>query len=265
MTEEERGVGEGTDRELTVIVVPDGGKQTRTFRISYRQLRWVWIGAGTTLAVGLVTIASWGYLASRAREATLLEREVARLQAREGEVEALAQSLEEVEQAYEGIRSLFGADASAGAGELWLPPPTGPAPAERSRAGAAEGDVPSAWPLTEAGFVTQALLAEVASEHPGIDVAVPSGSYVRAAASGTVSEAGTDRIYGNYLVLDHGMDYRTRYAHVSVILAAEGEVVRRNEVIALSGSTGSSTAPHLHFEILHGGVPIDPLTLVTPP
>lgn len=64
-------------------------------------------------------------------------------------------------------------------------------------------------------------------------------------------------------MLDHGMGYQTRYAHVSLVLASEGEAVRRNEVIALSGSSETSTAPHLHFEVLQEGVPIDPLSLVT--
>jgi murein DD-endopeptidase MepM/ murein hydrolase activator NlpD len=80
-----------------------------------------------------------------------------------------------------------------------------------------------------------------------------------------VAEVGEDSIYGRYLVLEHGQGYRTLYAHTSHLLVNEGDLVRRNEVVALSGSSGRSTAPHLHFEILQDGVPIDPLSMVTQP
>ncbi|MEX0856052.1 MAG: M23 family metallopeptidase, partial [Gemmatimonadota bacterium] len=130
---------------------------------------------------------------------------------------------------------------------------------------ASEQVLPTSWPLTEAGFVTQALLGDVAVDHPGLDIAIPAGSYVRASGTGTVVESGPDEIYGLYLVLDHGEGYRTRYAHASLLLAEQGDVVRQNEIIALSGSSGRSTAPHLHFEILRDDEPIDPLTMVTQP
>jgi murein DD-endopeptidase MepM/ murein hydrolase activator NlpD len=125
--------------------------------------------------------------------------------------------------------------------------------------------IPTSWPLTERGFVTQPLLEGGAADHPGIDIAVPTGAYIRAAGSGTVWEAGEDPVYGRYLVLDHGQGYRSLYAHTSELFVSAGDVVRRNEVVALSGSSGRSSAPHLHFEILRDGEPVDPLTLVTQP
>ena len=112
---------------------------------------------------------------------------------------------------------------------------------------------------------TDFIFAVAGEEHPGVDIAIPGGSYVRAVGSGTVGETGHDLIYGNFVVIDHGTTYQTRYAHVSLILVADGDPVRRNEVIALSGSSGRSTAPHLHFEVIQEGVPIDPLLLVTQP
>ena len=78
-------------------------------------------------------------------------------------------------------------------------------------------------------------------------------------------EVGDDPVYGRFVSLDHGEGYRSLYAHASVALVEVGQRVRRNEVIALSGSTGRSTAPHLHFEILLSGAPVDPLTMVRQP
>ena len=251
------------DRTLTLMFIPAGGRRSRTLRVSYARLRWLVPLAGL-LALGCAfLVGSWGYLAVGASRARELEQEVARLLEREAQVEELAQTLTEVEAAYDNLRSLFGADAPDGV-ELWLPPTTG-RPRARASADPGEAGLPTDWPLTERGFVTQALLAEEGAEHPGIDIAIPSGSYVRAAGSGTVAETGEDRTYGNFVVIDHGVGYRTLYAHASLILTAEGQPVRKDEVIALSGSSGRSTAPHLHFEIQHEGEPIDPLTLVTQP
>jgi murein DD-endopeptidase MepM/ murein hydrolase activator NlpD len=76
---------------------------------------------------------------------------------------------------------------------------------------------------------------------------------------------GEDPVYGFFVVLDHGDGYQTVYAHTSMILVERGQNVRRKEVIALSGSTGQSTAAHLHFEILLDGLPLDPLSMVESP
>jgi murein DD-endopeptidase MepM/ murein hydrolase activator NlpD len=80
-----------------------------------------------------------------------------------------------------------------------------------------------------------------------------------------VLRVGEDPMYGFFVVLDHGEGYQTVYAHASTILVQRGRSVRRHEVIALSGSTGQSTAAHLHFEILLDGLPLDPLSMVERP
>ena len=84
-------------------------------------------------------------------------------------------------------------------------------------------------------------------------------------APGRVSDVGEDVTYGRYVRLDHQNGYETLYAHASVTAVAPGEEVRKNEVIAISGSSGRSTAPHLHFEIFFEGVRVDPLELVQQP
>jgi len=98
-----------------------------------------------------------------------------------------------------------------------------------------------------------------------LDIAVATDSYVRAAGAGTVMDTGEDDTYGIFVRIDHGNGYETPYAHASQALVQIGELVRKNEVIALSGSTGQSTAPHLHFELLRDGELVDPLELITQP
>jgi len=94
--------------------------------------------------------------------------------------------------------------------------------------------------------------------HEGIDFEVDKGTPVHAAAGGVVSFAGFHPQYGNLVEIDHGNDLSTRYAHLSKILVRTGEIVMRGAVIALSGSTGRATGPHLHFEVRYKGVAINP-------
>ena len=253
-------------RYLTVMLVPDRGQKSHTVRLSYGMLRLVGaVAAVVALALTLVA-GSWWYLAARASRVAQLEAQVDSLTADQQRVAALAQQIEAVERQYNRIRDLFGAHSPEAPSDVWLPPPTTGRGSSAPRTTASAG-LPVSWPLTERGFVTQGLLdAEGgAQDHPGLDIAVPTDSYIRASGAGTVVDVGEDEIYGRFVVLDHGDGYTTLYGHASLNLVTRGQRVRRNEIIALSGSTGRSTAPHLHFEVLLNGEAVDPLTLVHQP
>lgn len=253
---------ERDDGGLTLVVVPDGPEEGRSFRVGAR-LRArlpLLVAAAAVLAAGFVV--SWGLFARHALRAPALEREVEALRTDLERVAELERQLVGLEAQYERVRGLFGASGPGGSADLWLP-----SAGSGGAVGTAEvvdGTPPTSWPLTEGGFVTRALLAGADAEHPGIDIAVPMDSYIRAAGAGTVVEAGLDEVYGWMLVVDHGGGLTSRYAHASRLFVEEGRVVRRNEVVALSGSSGRSTAPHLHFEILQDGRAVDPLELVEP-
>jgi len=95
--------------------------------------------------------------------------------------------------------------------------------------------------------------------HEGIDIAVPEGTPIRAAASGTVIMASYNGGYGNYTCIDHGSGLSTCYGHQSSFAVSSGQSVSQGDVIGYSGNTGSSTGPHLHFEVRINGVAQDPL------
>lgn len=251
-----------SDRQLSFIVVPHGELETRSYSISYRRLR-IYIGAAAILLIAfIVVVSSWWYVAAQAARVPGLEREVARLEQERERVAELARTLSEVEAQYERVRRLLGADAAPAGSEPLLPPLR---QNEEPSTGTPAAARPDSWPLTEPGFITRALSDAGGANHPGIDIAVSAGSYIRAAAAGRVAGAGDDPVYGNHVLLDHGDDYQTMYGHASELFVREGDVVQRNEVIALSGSTGRSTAPHLHFEVRRAGDPLDPLDFVTQP
>ncbi len=247
------------DPVMRIIVVP-AVKQSRTYEVTYRRLRALrGLAIGFGVAV-MFLIVTWGYMATRVADMAELEAEVVLLRADQERIPGLLRQLSVVEQQYSDIRRLFAPSEAAAPSELWLPPPgslSRPAVDEDER----RDGQPDSWPLVERGFVTQ----DESRVHPGVDIAIAPGSYIRAAGAGRVMDVGEDSIYGRYVRIDHQNGYETLYGHASAISVELGEEVRKNEVIALSGSTGVSTAPHLHFEILLEGEAIDPLEMVQQP
>lgn len=99
--------------------------------------------------------------------------------------------------------------------------------------------------------------------HAGLDLAVPRGTGVEASADGEVSFAGWSGGYGNLLVIKHPDGRETRYAHLDKVMVQVGDKVMGGQQVALSGSTGKSTGPHLHFEIRQNGQVLNPLNILT--
>ena len=100
------------------------------------------------------------------------------------------------------------------------------------------------------------------SGHRGTDIPAPEGTPILAAHSGTVLVSGWNDSYGNQVLLDNGAGLSTRYAHMTQTAVTAGEAVTAGQVIGYVGSTGDSTGNHLHFEVMQGGVRVDPLSLV---
>ncbi|MGH7476736.1 MAG: M23 family metallopeptidase [Longimicrobiales bacterium] len=256
------------NRRLTVLIIPDGETETRTYGIPYARLKLALGGAGVILVVFIVMAASWWYVAAQAARVPGLERQVELLEGERAKVAELARMLSEVEAQYEKVRQMLGADGSAAEGEPVLPPLRGAEQEGGNDAASTPdpGSEPEGWPLTQSGFVTQPIGDGTHpggdGTHPGVDIAVPLDSYIRAAGSGLVRETGRSDVYGRYLVIDHGGAYTSLYGHASQVFVRQGDRVERGEVIGLTGSTGRSTAPHLHFEIHHDGQAIDPFTMV---
>lgn len=98
--------------------------------------------------------------------------------------------------------------------------------------------------------------------HPGIDFAGKLGSKVVSVAAGVVVFAGKRGGYGNMVQINHGGGYVTRYGHSEKLLVKVGDVVKKGQVIALMGSTGRSTGPHVHFEVFKNGRRVDPSTYI---
>ncbi len=95
--------------------------------------------------------------------------------------------------------------------------------------------------------------------HNGVDLAGPTGAPVYATADGIIARADYWGSYGNYIQIEHGGDFQTRYAHLSGFAVFPGDQVVKGQLIGYIGSTGRSTGPHLHYEVRVAGYPVDPL------
>ena len=264
-----------SQRNVTIVIHTDGDLNSRQYRFPLRLVQ-VGKGAGIAFAIFVVGFVAFaGPIERNAARVPGLEREVARLRAENSRVQQLAAALNRAEANYQELRQILGAKAppaprggssttattaSSGMRAVTIRA-TPPAAPPRYETGSS---VPSHWPLDVSGFVTRGQVrpGDAAESHPGIDIAVPVGTPVRASGGGTVTAAGYDADYGLFVLLRHPSGYETMYGHASRLLVVEGDEVLAGQVIALSGNSGRSTAPHMHFEIRRDKKSLDPLTLV---
>lgn len=254
-------------RGVSVILQTDGALKSQQLRLPLWLLRAV-IGLAVLIVVlAVLGVAFYGPVARQAARVPALEREVERLRLDAAQVRALAVALDSLEIRYAQMRQLVGADIVpeplafrttlplAAPVQARLPgarrPPVGPTP-------------PTAWPLDESGYLTRGQIGMGAGEetHPGMDIAVPVGTLVRAAGGGTVLQSGEEPAYGMFVLIEHPDGVESMYGHLSRIVVRAGDRVNEGEVIGRSGNTGRSTAPHLHFEIRRAGVSVDPATML---
>ena len=263
-------------RGVTVVVHADGDLESKQYRFP----RWIVLagkwGAGAIAVLVVLFFAFAGPITRNAARVPGLEREVSRLRVENSRVQQLASALNRAEANYQELRQMLGVKAPAPAGKggsvartADLTTAMRAVPIRASLPGATTryetgASIPSHWPLDLPGFVTRGQVRPgvVDESHPGIDIAVPVGTPIRASGGGTVTQAGYDPDYGLFVLLRHPSGYETMYGHTSRLLAAEGDDVQAGQVIGLSGNSGRSTAPHLHFEIRHDGKSVDPLDLV---
>ena len=125
---------------------------------------------------------------------------------------------------------------------------------------------PSIWPTR--GWVTSGFgyrkspFTGLSEKHEGLDIAARMGSEIRAPADGKIILTGRKHGYGNMVEIDHGYGVLTRYGHNARNLVQVGAMVKRGQVIALVGSTGRSTGPHVHYEVVVNGIPVSPMNYI---
>ncbi len=252
---------------VTIMVHRDGALSSRSMRLPLWLYRVLSVAATAVLVVIVLAAILYAPVVRTAARVPGLNREVERLREENGQVQYLAAMLEQMESQYDQVRTMLGGDVVPprirAYGAPIIEPVLARVPGAENRYETGLSQ-PRYWPLDERGIVTRGTIAgtDEAMPHTGLDIAVPMGTPIRATGGGTVASAGWDPEYGLFILLQHPGEYQSMYGHASRILADVGDTVQPGEVIALSGSSGRSTAPHLHFEVLHAGQAVDPRSLV---
>jgi len=166
----------------------------------------------------------------------------------EGDISSISDQIASQLQAQQQAEAAQAAQSSSSTGST---APTGPVQGESS-----SGMI---WPVN--GPITSPFCEPRPWEacHPGIDIGVPTGTPIHAAAAGTVAIAGPESGYGNYTCIDHGGGLSTCYGHQESISVSVGQQVSQGQVIGISDCTGLCFGPHLHFEVRVNGQPVDPM------
>ena len=256
-------------RTVTLVVHRDGDLDSRVFKFPVWAFETIKIGGAIFFGLVFIGAILYAPIARTAARVPGMSDEIERLTLENSQVRQLAETLDSLEQRYDQMRTALGANI--------LPEPgdseEGAIPVGMVLHARLPSDsmdhvtgptIPSYWPLDsifQPGVLTRRQTLENGSgvQHQGVDIAVRAGTPIRAAGGGTVREAGYDAEYGWYVLIDHPNDYQTMYGHASRLLVTAQESVDAGQVIALAGSTGRSTAPHLHFEKRRGNQLIDPL------
>jgi len=285
-------------REHTIIFLPHARARFRQFRVSSRLLWGLGVSFGLAVVLGVTFSVLWVRSIRRNREVTALLAENSDLRSRAAltntRLESIEKMLADFEDRTRRLSIVAGLSAvrdpgTGGVGGLTAVP-VSPADSvdsglsEAGRRGALlssrlklvekklflEADqlaltpsiAPAAGVLT-AGFGPRPDPFTNRSEfHTGIDISTPAGNRVVAPASGTVVRVGWDQGYGRFVEIAHGYGITTLYGHLQAARVAEGERVKRGDLVALVGSTGRSTGPHLHYEVHRDGKPVNPLDYV---
>lgn len=246
-------------RYVTILFIPDGSESQRTFRVRMWVLQAIAAALLLALAIIIIFFASYSKIMVRATMTDKLIEENEQLMKYQYKVKILEDNIVQMREVVTRLTTMAGID--------YQPPPIPddsalfaaidqlPAVVEHS---GADMTMPSGLPLT--GFISQQFqVANRDHYHPGVDIACAVGTPVLATASGLVVYADYDSTYGNMLVLRHNDTVTTIYGHNDTLLTTVGQEVPAGSRIALSGNTGISTAPHLHYELRINDEPINPL------
>lgn len=256
-------------KHFSIIVVPHDDSNMRTYRFSYALLYTFLLLVVVSVASLVVFVATYGKILNAANRVGGLASENAILLERNAQVDSLRTELVRMQAMGIQIKKMLGVDLSmedsllvASLSPLVNSPAISAegAEADRSERQQLLKSIPSLWPVK--GYVTREFYTTGGDKstqyHPGTDIAAMRNTPIRAAAEGIVTASKWDDTYGHMIAIDHGFGISTLYGHNARSLVTVGDRVARGQTIGFVGSTGRSTAPHLHFEVKKDGIQVDP-------
>lgn len=248
-------------RYLTIMIVPDGTEARRGYRIRRSILQLILIAFGLLLIGIVLFFVFYGKVLALATSARSLKAENENLLRYQLKVQMLEENLKQARGVVGRLTELAGIEFSFPElpnDSVFFASLDNQHPAVLNRSYRADFSFPSGLPVQ--GFISRDFDIENPDRyHPGVDIACAEGTPVLATAKGYVEYASYDSTYGYMVVVRHSDSVRTLYGHNATLLVEAGQDVAVGGRLALSGNTGISTAPHVHYEVRINDEPIDPL------
>ncbi len=202
--------------------------------------------------VAILGFFKYGTVSYRLIELAIVKRRNTEMEKEFSKLEALKKKLELAERENQKIRMMLGIDKT----------PEEVAPSTEQTEHKYLNELTSLENAANLPYLAPAIgqiSRKFSPEHKGIDIAGTLYSPVIAAADGKVVSVSKDTLYGNMVVIEHNTNYRTMYGHLDSIYVKPGDAVTAGKIIGTLGSTGRSTSPHLHYEVIFQGQPVDPM------
>jgi len=237
---------------FSIVVTSTHSGKSKYFFISRRILRIFTICiAVITLTVAFAVI-NYSRIYYQALETVILKRRNIEIEREFAKIQEIKENLKSVERSHQKIKAMLGVEQSPDEVEPIINRVDHDYAEHIAGGTGKEDNIPAILPTI--GEISR----NFAEKHRGIDIAAPRFSPVVAAASGIVQEAGWDTIYGNYVIIEHDVNYSTFYGHLNSIATQKTTRVKGGEIIGTVGSTGRSTSPHLHYEVRFAQKAVDP-------
>lgn len=252
------------ERYISLIIAPHHKAGSWQMDISYTSLKRLAALLAALLILLVFFIINYGHIFWRAGQYEIMKKRSSEIEQKFSELQDLKREISELKKTESKLQHMLGIsqqpslltisdinrntsfDASVVGKETLA------AANADSVFGNIERTTPSIMPVK--GWIS----AKISTNHPGVDIAAREGDPVLAAADGIVIFAGWDNYFGNKVEISHGQKYVTMYGHNVKLFVKEKQSVKQGQVIALVGSTGQSSGPHLHYEIRSNGKPVDP-------
>jgi murein DD-endopeptidase MepM/ murein hydrolase activator NlpD len=245
-------------KEVSVIISGNYSPESYRLTVPLWGVRVIFAALGALLLVVMSAVVMVMFGAYRLTRLSYLEQRNRTLEAEFAKVVKLRRELEELEQQTRSMATMLGIERT--------PPPVNWDSTAIETVGLPGWVRGGQWGMRPVPALVPvegyAVSRTAADPHMAVDLAAQAGKPVRATADGWVAGRGSDRTFGRFLLLRHGQGYESYYGHLDDWNVDNGDTVRAGQTIGWVGSTGKSTAPHLHFEVRKDSKPVDPATLL---
>lgn len=241
------------DKGYSVVLTSTESGSTKYFFVSKK---WLKIIAATFLVVVIILgyiVVNYSRVYYQALETVILKRRNAEIEKEFAKLQEIKDNLERTEMHNKKLKVMLGIEETPSEVEPVLDTVSYDYSHRIGMISNSEGNIPSLLPTT--GRISRSF----SIEHKGIDIAAARFSPVISAATGIIKTTGWDSIFGNYIVIDHTVNYSTFYGHLNSVDVRANDRVTGGKVIGTIGSTGRSTSPHLHYEVRFHQKPVDPV------